>query len=232
MFFGREAMFKTVRKSAARFVAFICITLVPFTVSAEDSNPQFENLVPVGDPQVAMAYIDPEADFSVFKRVMLLDTFVAFRSGWERDQRRGTRGTRISARDVEQIKTRVSELFNSVMIETLEADDGFEIVTEPDYDVLLVRAAIIDLDVTVPDTSNPGRSRTFTADSGAATLYIELYDSVSGQIIGRALDRQAARNAGSTMRWTNRASNTADARRVFRGWAELLRGFLDTHYVK
>ena len=117
---------------------------------------------------------------------------------------------------MDRIKTRVSELFNSVFIEVLEADDGFEIVSEPDYDVLLVRAAIIDLDVTVPDTSAAGRSRSYTADSGAATLYIELYDSVSGQILGRAFDRQAARQNTSVMRWTNRASNTADARRVFR----------------
>ncbi len=197
---------------------------------AEENTAMFENLVPVEDAKVAAAYIDPDADFSVFERVMILDTFVAFRSGWERDQRRGTRGVRISANDMERIKTRVSELFNSVFIEVLEADDGFEVVTEPDYDVLLVRAAIIDLDVTVPDTSNSGRSRTYTANSGAATLYIELYDSVSGQIIGRAFDRQAARNSGSLMRWTNRASNTADARRVFLGWAETLRGFLDSHY--
>jgi len=197
---------------------------------AEDSGAQFENLVPVDDAQVAAAYIDPNADFSVFKRAMILDTFVAFRSGWERDQRRGTRSTRISSNDMERIKGRVSELFNSVFIEVLEADDGFEIVSEPDYDVLLVRAAIIDLDITAPDTSSAGRSRTYTANSGAATLYIELYDSVSGQIIGRAFDRQAARNPGNMMSWSNRASNTADARRVFRSWANTLRGFLDSHY--
>lgn len=225
-------MFRIVRKNAAVFAALICFTFVPLAGTSDEANPPFENLVPVDDSQAAMAYIDPKADFSVFDRVMLLDTFVAFRSGWERDQRRGTRGTRISARDIEQIKSRVSELFNSVMIETLEADDGFKVSTEPDYDVLLIRAAIIDLDITAPDTSNPGRNRTFTADSGAATLYIELFDSVSGQIIGRALDRQAARNAGSMMRWTSRASNTADARRVFRGWAETLRNFLDSHYSK
>jgi hypothetical protein len=28
------------------------------------------------------------------------------------------------------------------------------------------------------------------------------------------------------------ANNTADARRVFRGWADTLRGFLDSHYTK
>ena len=210
-------------------VALSGLMMLP-VANAEELATPFNNLVPVEDAQVATAYIDPNADFSVFNRAMILDTFVSFRSGWERDQRRGTRGTRISSTDIERIKTRVSELFNSVFIEAMEADDGFEVVTEPDYDVLLIRAAIIDLDITAPDTSSAGRSRTYTADSGAATLYIELYDSVSGQIIGRAIDRQAARNPGSFMRWTNRASNTADARRVFRSWANTLRGFLDSHY--
>lgn len=206
------------------------LLISPVAVQAEEGTSSFENLVPVDDAQVAVAFIDPKADFSVFERVMILDTYVSFRSGWERDQRRGTRGTRISSSDMERIKARVSELFNSVFIEALEADDGFEVVSEPDYDVLLVRAAIIDLDVTAPDAPAAGRSRTYVANSGAATLYIELYDSVSGQIIGRAFDRQSARNANSMMRWTNRATNTADARRVFRGWAGQLRGFLDTQY--
>lgn len=223
-------MFKPLKKAIINLSALLSCALLTATAFADDSNPQFENLVLVDDSQVAKAFVDPNADFSVFKRVMMLDTFVAFRSGWERDQRRGTRGIRITASDMERIKTRVSELFNSVFIEVLEENDGFEVVTEPDYDVLLIRAAIIDLDVTAPDTSTAGRSRTYTADSGAATLYIELYDSVSGQIIGRALDRQAARNPGSVMRWTTRASNTSDARRVFRGWATQLRTFLDSHY--
>ena len=211
-------------------IALLTGSLAMQPVQAEESASPFENLVPVEDAKSAAAYIDPNADFTVFKRVMILDTFVAFRSGWERDQRRGTRGTRISARDIDRIKTRVSELFNSVLIEVLEANDGYEVVSESDNDVLLIRAAIIDLDVTAPDVSTPGRTTTYTADSGAATLYIELYDSVSGQIIGRAIDRQAARNSGSMMRWTNRATNTADARRIFRRWADRLRGFLDSHY--
>jgi hypothetical protein len=225
-------MFQTARKNSTYLTALIFSMIVPLCAVAEDANPQFENLVPVGDPQVAVAYIDPDADFSVFERVMVLDTFVSFRSGWERDQRRGTRGTRIRASDMDRIKTRVSELFNSVLIETLEADDGFEVVSEADYDVLLIRAAIIDLDVTAPDTSSAGRSRTYVANSGAATLYIELFDSVSGQIIGRAFDRQSPRSPGGMVRWSNRASNTADARRVFRGWADQLRGFLDSHYTE
>ena len=223
-------MLQTSKKISIYFKALIFSIIFPLSAVAENANLQFENLVKLDDSKVAAAFIDPNADFSVFDQVMILDTFVAFRSGWERDQRRGTRGMRVSTSDMDRIKARVSELFNSVLIDVLEADDGFEIVSEPDYNVLLVRAAIIDLDVTAPDTSSAGRSRTYTANSGAATLYIELFDSVSGQIIGRAIDRQSARNTGSMMRWTNRASNTADARRTFSSWATQLRGFLESHY--
>jgi hypothetical protein len=198
--------------------------------NAEDMPDLFENLVPVEGAQMGMAYIDPNADFGVFKRVMILDTFVAFRSGWERDQRRGTRGVRITANDMDRIKSDVANLFQQVFTETLEADDGFEVVEQADHDVLLLRPAIIDLDISAPDTMSAGRSRTFTASTGAATLYIELYDSVSGQIIGRAADRQATRNAGGTVSWSNRVTNTADARRMFGGWANTLRDFLDSHY--
>ena len=214
----------------ATLIYALCFALPLTAFAGEDANPQFENLARVDDSGVAVAYVDPEADFSVFDSVMILDTYVAFRSGWARDQRRGTRGSRISSTDMERIKARVSELFNSVLIDVMEANEGFKVVNEPDYNVLLIRAAIIDLDVTVPDTRQAGRSSTFTADSGSATLYIELFDSVSGQIIGRAIDRQSARNRSSVMTWTNRATNTADARRIFRKWATQLRGFLDSHY--
>ena len=60
---------------------------------------------------------------------------------------------------------------------------------DADYDVLLRRPAIIDLDIAAPDTMSAGRSRTFTTSTGAATLYIELFDSASGASIGRAADQ-------------------------------------------
>ncbi|NNJ65077.1 MAG: DUF3313 family protein [Xanthomonadales bacterium] len=221
--------------SLKRYVSLWAVTLMAFagisTAQAEDALELFENLVPVDDSKVAMAYIDPNADFTVFKRVKILDTFVAFRSGWERDQRRGTRSVRISANDMERIKRDVAVLFKDVFTEALEADDGFEVVDEAGDDVLLLRPAIIDLDITAPDVMGAGRSTSFTSTAGSATIYLELYDSVSGQILGRAADRTTIRNATGTISWSNRVTNTQDARRMFRGWATLLREFLDSHYM-
>ena len=209
----------------------LCFTFSLTAIAEEAEGISFDGLKPVEDSSVAMAYIDPEADFSVFSRVMILEPFVAFRSNWQRDQNRNRRRN-IRASDMERIKADVASLFKEVFTQRLEADDGYEVVDVADYDVLLLRPAITDLDITAPDTMSAGRSRTFTASAGAATLYIELFDSVSGTIIGRAADRQATRNAGGNVTWSSRVMNTAEGRRMFGRWADQLRSFLDQHYTK
>ena len=190
----------------------------------------FDNLVAVEDAAVNMAYIDPDADFSVFKRVAILEPFVAFRSNWQRDQNR-SRSRNIRARDMERIKEDVATLFERVFVERLEAA-GYEVVDGANDDVLLLRPAVINLDITAPDTRSAGRSRTFTASTGAATLYMQLFDSVSGSIIGRAADSRSVRSAGGSVSWSNSVTNNADARRMFGRWADTLIAFLDSHYKK
>ena len=86
---------------------------------------------------------------------------------------------------------------------------------------LLVRPAIIDLDVSAPDTMTAGRSRTFTTNTGAMTLYIELHDSVTGAILARAADRKAARNSGA-FSLSSSVYNSSEARKMLTVWAELL----------
>ena len=190
----------------------------------------FDNLVPVEGSTLGMAYIDPDVDFSVFRRVAILEPHVAFRSNWQRDQNR-SRSRNITARDMERIRQDVATTFERVFTERLEAA-GYEVVDVAGDDVLVLRPAIIDLDITAPDTRTAGRSRTYSASTGAATLYIQLFDSVSGEIVGRAADRRAARSPGGTISWTNSVTNLADARRMMGGWADTLVGFLDRHYKK
>jgi hypothetical protein len=207
-----------------------------FTASASTAQAQqreadisFDGLKLVENSKVAKAYIDPEADFSVYKRVKILAPYVAFRSHWKRDQNR-ERPHRLKSSDIERIKRDVAALFDKVFKEELEAHDGYQVVEVIGDDVLLLRPAIIDVDISTPDTLDSERGHTYSTSTGAATLYIELFDSVSGQIIGRASDRQNIRKSAGSIAWTNRATNTADGRRLFRSWAGLLRNFLDQHY--
>lgn len=50
-------MFKTVLKSSFCLMALVISMPVTLTAVAEDSSAQFENLVPVAEPQVAAAAV-------------------------------------------------------------------------------------------------------------------------------------------------------------------------------
>jgi hypothetical protein len=91
---------------------------------------------------------------------------------------------------------------------------------------LLLRPAIINLDVNAPDTMSAGMSRTMADSAGQMTIYMEIYDSLTGDLIAKALDPQADRHSGF-MTWQSSASNTQAARRILRGWAQVLRDALD-----
>jgi hypothetical protein len=195
---------------------------------APETARTFDDLVPVEGGRMQSAFIDPDADFSVFKRVAILKPAVAFRSNWQRDQNR-SRTQNISSKDMERIKEEAAKLFEQVFTERLEAA-GYVVTTDSGEDVLVLRPAIIDLDVTAPDTRSAGMSRTFTTTSASATLYIELFDSLTGDIIGRAADRQVMRSGAGQLSWSNRVTNVADARRMFGRWADILVKFLDSHY--
>ena len=220
---------------AAGVVALLMITAATSEARAEEAEAKpgvsFDGLERVENSKLAMAYIDPNADFSAFKRVKILDPLVAFRSNWRRDQNRG-RSRNVRVRDMERIRADMASLFKDVFTEVLEAGGRFEVVDENGDDVLLLRPAIIDLDIAAPDTMSGGRSRTFSTSAGAATVYLELFDSGSGDIIGRAADRRAIRRSGGNVNWSNRASNSADMRRLLRRWADLLRSFLDQYYTE
>lgn len=213
----------------AMLLSALLLTIAPAVSAEEDAvEVTYDNLVPVADPAVSIAFLDPDADFSVFKRVAILEPMVAFRSNWRRDQNR-SRSQNIRARDAERIKADVATLFERVFTERLEAA-GFDVVEVAGDDVLVLRPAIIDLDITAPDTRTAGRSRTFTASTGAATLYVQLFDSVTGDIIGRAADRQVVRRGTGMITWSNSVTNTADARRMMGGWADTLVAFLQSQY--
>lgn len=220
--------------TAAVFSLFLLVLTAPAAFAEEDElvDETHDGLVLVPERKVQVAYADPDADFGIYNKIMILDCYVAFKKDWQRDQQRTGSRISVSSGDMERIKVGVAELFQEVFAEELSKDGGYEVVDTAGDDVLLVRPAIIDLDVTAPDTMTAGRSQTYTTRAGAATLFIELYDSVTGDILARAADRKEARTMGGYLTYSNRVTNTADARRMMRKWAKLLREGLDEFHGK
>lgn len=210
------------------FIASLIFALASATgtaVAKQEKLPEVteDGLHRVKDSRLAIVYAEPGADLAQYQRIKLLDAYVAFKKNWARDQRsRSADRLSVTSRDVEKIKNKLAEEFHTVFKNTLE-QGGYEVVDESADDVLLIRPAIINLDVNAPDTPRAGRSTTYTTTAGEMTLYVELYDSVTGDLIAKALDRRVD-NAGrhGFYTWANSVTNKAAADRILEGWASIL----------
>lgn len=202
---------------------FLAAVLSKVAVAAQPEQTTHDGLVLTPTKNVELLYTLPGADLAGYKQVALLDCYVAFRKNWQRDQ--NTSGIRVSSADMERIKKSLAEEFRKVFTEEL-AKGGYTLTDKGGDDVLILRPAIIDLDVQAPDVQTAGMGRTFSTSAGGMTLFLELLDGATGQIIARAADRAEARDNGF-MTWQSSVTNRAEADRMLRKWAGLARKGLD-----
>ena len=194
--------------------------------SDEASMASNDGLELVKESRRGELYVDPAADWSTYGKVLLDPATVAFRKNWQRDQNR-TDPFKVKTEDMERIKSELSAMFGEVFAEELTANGGYEMATESGEDVLRITPRIVDLDVYAPDTRNSaGMQRSYTDTSGRMTLKLEMYDSVTGDMIARASESKESPRRGY-MQWTTSVSNRTDAKRMLDGWARELREFLD-----
>ena len=194
------------------------------SVAAQPPEITVEGLHRVKDTNLAMVYAQPGISLGQYRRIYLADTYVAFKKDWQRRQNRAMT-QRISSDDMAKIKVELSSLFREVFSETLQ-QGGYELATERAEDVLIIKPAIINLDVIAPDTMSASNSYTYAESAGEMTLYLELYDSLTDDLIAKALDRKMDRETGY-IRWQNRVTNRAAAKRILQVWAEVLTEGLD-----
>jgi Protein of unknown function (DUF3313) len=181
---------------------------------------EWDGLSRVKSSRLQNVYLLPGADFRPFTKVMLDPTEIAFRKNWQREfNSRTSRGLsgRITDADIEQMVDDGGKAATDIFSQAFAAG-GFPVVNAAGPDVLRVRTAVVNLTVTSPDRMTAGRSRTYSGEAGTATLVIEARDSVSGALLGRAVDSQVA---GDSSIFLNRTqmSNRADFRALAQRWA-------------
>ena len=210
-------------------LSLIVLSMVTVTgiAKSKDDLPEYtvEGLKRIHNPKhMAIVYAEPGADLVQYDRIYLVEPYVAFKKNWKRDQNRSI-SQRVRTSDMEKIKVSVKDLFMEVFTKELEKG-GYELANERAEDVLIVKPAIIDLDVSAPDIASPGMTRTFTESSGSMTLYMELYDSETDDLLAKAIDQKADRGHG-WMEWQTKVTNIAAGKRMMQPWAEALRQALD-----
>lgn len=215
----------TARISLFIFILFFSAAVVsPIWARNDPPTVNDEGMVLVEGSGLDTFYADPGSDLSNYNRVMLLDATVAFKKNWKRNQTRGN-PFRVRDRDITEIKEGVAQTFNEVFTKEL-VDAGYAITDEPAEDVLLMKPAIVDLDVAAPDVKDASFTWSFAESAGEMTLNLDIFDSLTDAKVITATDRNRDRYRGY-MDWRNSVTNKADARRMMTVWAKALTATLD-----
>ena len=207
----------------------LCATTLAGCASTRNATPEeWDGLVRQSGTRLGAVFVRPDAEIVGYRSVKIDPVEVSFARNW--DPNRGGRSqlSRLNADDMAAIQAGVADLFRETFRAELERG-GYQLVDVAGPDTLRVTAAIVDLYISAPDTMAAGRSRTYTANAGRMTLVAELRDSMTGELLARAVDARGARSSG-TWQVTNRVTNTADARRAMGIWATALRQALDEMY--
>jgi hypothetical protein len=215
------AVLHPVRSILASLAAGLVLAMPPALAADQPSPQNWDGLVQVDSKKLDAVFLMPGEDFRPYTKVIIDPAEVAFKKNWMRDinsQRRGVSG-QVTQEDAEEIMAAARTNFADVFAEEFRKG-GYTVVQTPGPDVLRLRPGIFDLYITAPDTMSPGRTRTFTVEAGEATLIIEVRDSTTLALLGRAVDRRSTRNSGS-LTYTNSVTNLADFRDLFRQWARI-----------
>jgi hypothetical protein len=174
---------------------------------------------------VELAYAKPGATLAGYKRVKLDPVEVAFHKSWE-PSKTGS-NLKLSSAERESIRTGVAKAVQEEFARVLQDKNGYQVVDESGPDVLRVKVNVVNLYVSAPDAgSSMGRSRTYVVSAGEMTLFAELIDSESGDLIARVVDRREARNSG-IVSLSGAGDSAAEARAIAVEWARILRRSLD-----
>ena len=213
------------------------ITLVFFLLlvcdvsAAKKQPPEYTagGLKLVTDTELGLVYADPDADLSIYSSILLVRAQVAFRKNWQRDKNLHNM-YRVTSEDMVRIRADLSEKFDEVFSKQL-IEGGNVLVEEPAESVLIIRPAIVDLDISAPASSRPGRSSSLTVSVGEMTLYLELIDSVSGDILVKVMDLKHDRSKVMPQ-FDDKFRNEKAAKKILESWADtLVRGLAEARSV-
>ena len=179
------------------------------------------------DTRTRKVFIRPGTDFAKYRRVAILDCPVEFEKGWQQsyNNTRTNFTSRVSDADVQRMKTALSDQFKKVFTREMEKDNGYQVVNTAGPDVLVLRPALVNVNVTAPDIVNSNVKATVVRSAGSMTLYLELWDASTNTILARLID--ARTDVQGSLQRASSVTNTKAADDILSSWARELRGHLD-----
>ena len=174
-------------------------------------------------------YVKDGVDLGRRKSVGFLECYVQFAKDWATDYNENEPDLNLQITpDVEKrISSFLSAEFNRIFVEELTKNSDFQVVTQQGPGVLMLRPALLNVEVTAPDMNTAQPSLEMVTSAGSMTLYLELWDGGSSTLIARIIDAEADQGMGGMGEQANSVTNKAAADTILRNWADRLRKALD-----
>ncbi len=206
-----------------------CTSASPTINTAPDADITFDGLHEVNGSRADKAWARPGLDLAQYNKIKIQRAGIEYRPGGEKGRTWSERARGGPYEVTEPQKQRLLAVVSEAFLDELRKSERYTLVDEAGPDVLLVRGALLDVVSYVPPESVGGRTVVYLSEVGAATLVLEIRDSITEAILVRAIDREAAGDIGGFMTESNRVTNTSEVRRLARRWASSLRNALDNY---
>jgi hypothetical protein len=173
-------------------------------------------------------YVKPGFRPGDYSKVIIEEPLVAMDDRWEWNNR-----TQVTQTDLDRMNGKTSKIMLEQFTEKLSDQAGFTVTaadpaaaTPPGEGVLRLKPSMIDVSPNAAELERDPYKKSYTRSAGFATLYLDLYDANTGELLMRVIDRDEPKNR-QTLQQTNRGTNYRDTELMVARWAEALRKHLD-----
>jgi len=186
-----------------------------------------DGLVRVKKSVADAAWVKPDFDLTPYKKLMIVSGGVSFKKlkPVSTFQARNESEFPVSEENQQMFKDILREEFTR----ELSKLKRYQIVDKPGPDVLMLIGAVVNVSSNVPPDIDSaqfgGRGGVYLTSVGEATLIIELRDSQSNEVLGRAADGRASESPFAFE--VNKVTGWNEVHRLAQAWASLVRQRLE-----
>ena len=206
-------------------LAFVLCSLA--AAQEEETETTFDGLVRIDKGAFKLSWADPDIDFTVYDKIIPGGAHFQFRAVKKTSSLQSQRSNRTEFWISDKDKLKLEETVGDIFSEEISKTKMFEVVSEPGPDTMIIRGGLFDIVSRVPPEMM-GQHEIYLSSVGEATLVIEAIDSLSGEVIYRAVERRAAQTASTVVMPSNTVTNWAEIRRWAKHWANRLGKALDS----
>ena len=218
---------KTILSIALALLLVACAK-APTIQEGPDAEITFDGLVRIDNSAFSNAWIDPDVDLTQYTRIMPGGATFEFRAVKKNSSASMARINNESEFWIsDEGKEAVREIVTEAFREELQKSKNFTFANTRGPDVLIIEGALHDIVSRVPPDI-VGRGEIYLASVGEATLILEARDSLSNEVIYRAVDRRSGEQADGYLSMSNTVRTRTEVRRMAVRWASRLREGLDS----